>query len=125
MKRSVVTILAGAAIAVAASAAAAVGSKPCCATPALAATAGGASHGVAQANEAKVAIEIPEVECAGCSLRVRQAIKAKDGVLRLSEGDPKNRIVVTYTPGSGRPDVYVEALRSAGFAKARVVAGQS
>ena len=72
---------------------------------------------------ATVAIEIPEVECAGCSLEARKAVKGAGGVLRLNEGSPKNRLVVTYEPGPGRPTVYVEALRKAGFPKAHDAGG--
>lgn len=96
----------------------------CWATPAVAAVPiadhGGAS--VLEATDATVTIEIPEVDCAGCNLDVRQAIKRAGGVRRLNEGSAKNRLIVTYEPGAGRPDVYVEALRKAGFAKAHVVA---
>ncbi|MCC6668384.1 MAG: hypothetical protein IT375_31865 [Polyangiaceae bacterium] len=70
----------------------------------------------------KVAIEIPEVSCAGCSLKARKAVKSAGGVIRLGEGDPKNRLVVTYEPGPGRPGAYVDALRKAGFPKAQRVA---
>lgn len=69
----------------------------------------------------QVAIEIPEVGCASCSLKARKAVKSVGGVIRLGEGDPKNRLVVTYEPGPGRPGVYVEALRKAGFPKAQRV----
>lgn len=95
----------------------------CCATPAVAAAAvTNDSHGGGEdANEASVAIEIPEVGCAGCSLEVRKALKGAGGVRRLNEGSPKNRIIVTFEPGTGRPDVYVEALHKAGFVKAHAV----
>lgn len=65
-------------------------------------------------------IEIPEVDCAGCNLDVRKALKGAGGVRRLNEGTPKNRLIVTYEPGAGRPDAYVEALHNAGFPKAHV-----
>ncbi len=73
------------------------------------------------ATSVTVAIEIPEVECAGCSLEARKAVKGAGGVVRLGEGQPKNRLLVTYEPGPARPAVYVDALRKAGFAKAREV----
>jgi len=96
----------------------------CCAAPALAA--------VATSNDTQrdcggdcetltATIEIPDVDCAACNLDVRKAIKGAGGVRRLNEGTPKNRVIVTYEPGSGRPDVYVEALHKAGFAKAHAV----
>lgn len=72
---------------------------------------------------ATVSIEIPEVACAGCSFEARKAVKGAGGVLRLGEGSPKDRLVVTYKPGPGRPTVYVEALRKAGFAKAHDAGG--
>lgn len=82
---------------------------------------GRTDHGVA-AGQANVTIEIPEVSCAGCSLEARKAVKSVGGVVSLGEGDPKNRLVVTYEPAAGRPEAYVEALHKAGFAKARDVA---
>ncbi len=69
-----------------------------------------------------ITIEIPEVECAGCSLEIRKAVKEVGGVVRIAEGQPKNRIVVTYEAASGRPDGYVAALQKAGFPKAHQVA---
>ena len=69
-----------------------------------------------------ITIEIPEVECAGCSLEIRKAVKAVGGVVRIAEGQPKNRIVVTYEAATGRPDGYVEAVKKAGFPKAHEVA---
>jgi len=69
----------------------------------------------------RVTVEIPEVSCAGCSVAVRKALKGAGGVVDIGEGEPKNRIVITYEPGSGRPESYVEALRKAGFPKAREV----
>ncbi len=71
--------------------------------------------------QSTVAIEIPEVSCAGCSPKARKAVKSAGGVLRLGEGDSKNQLVVTFEPGPGRPGAYVEALRAAGFANARQV----
>lgn len=62
------------------------------------------------------------MSCAGCSLKARKAVKSAGGVIRLGEGDPKNRLVVTYEPGPGRPGAYVDALRKAGFPKAQRVA---
>lgn len=96
-----------------------IGVVCCAATPAIAAVSStGARDGVGDANDVAVTIEIPEVDCAACNLDVRKAIKGAGGVRRLNEGSPKNRIVVTYEPGAGRPEVYVEALHKAGFAKA-------
>ena len=69
-----------------------------------------------------ITIEIPEVECAGCSLEIRKAVKEVGGVVRISEGQPKNRIVVTYEAATGRPDGYVAAVQKAGFPKAHEVA---
>lgn len=74
-----------------------------------------------EANDTAVTIEIPEVDCAACNLRVRRSVKSAGGIRRLNEGTPKNRLVVTYEPGTGRPGVYVEALHEAGFAKAHLV----
>lgn len=78
----------------------------------------------AEQGRAEVAIEIPEVSCAGCSIKARKALKSAGGVSRIGEGDPKNRLIVTYVPGTGRPAVYVEALRKAGFPRAHQVAGR-
>ncbi|MBI2388571.1 MAG: hypothetical protein HYV09_03045 [Deltaproteobacteria bacterium] len=86
-------------------------------------TSGGAAAPV-EAGQATVTIEIPEVSCAGCSLQVRKALISAGGVLKLGEGEPKNRLVIAYEPGSGRPAVYVEALHKAGFAKAHEVPPQ-
>ena len=63
-----------------------------------------------------------EVGCAGCSLEVRKAIKGVGGVVRLGEGEAKNRLVVTYEPAPGRPEAYAEALRRAGFPRAKEIA---
>ena len=115
---------AGLAISVSGCAAVVVGlGVVCCATPAVAAVAlsDRPKSGPAESSDATATIEIPEVDCAACNLEVRKAIKGAGGVRRLNEGSPKNRIIVTYEPGSGRPDVYVEALHKAGFAKAHAV----
>jgi copper chaperone CopZ len=93
----------------------------CCATPAVAALAAHGSASPADTADTTATIEVPEVECAACNLEVRKAIKGAGGVRRLNEGSPKNHIIVTYEPGAGRPDAYVEALHKAGFAKAHVV----
>jgi len=69
-----------------------------------------------------ITIEIPEVECAGCVPAVRKAVKDVGGVLRIVEGNPKNRIVLTYEPAAGRPEAYVAAVQKAGFPKAHEVA---
>jgi copper chaperone CopZ len=105
---ALVVVLAGAAVAIGAGAL-------CCTAPTAAAAPAG------DPARAAVTIEIPEVDCAGCSLVIRKAIKHVGGVRRLNEGSPKNRIVVTYEPGAGRPAVYVKALHEAGFTRARVV----
>lgn len=73
------------------------------------------------ANEATTTIEIPEVDCAGCNIEVRKAVKKAGGVIRLGEGQPANRLVIVFEAAAGRPDVYVDALRKAGFAKAHLV----
>ena len=87
-----------------------------------AATAARRAGGVTQAAaQTSVIIEIPEVECAGCSLDARKAVKGAGGVVRLNEGQPKNRLVITYEAAPGRPDVYVDALHKAGFPKAQAV----
>ena len=83
-----------------------------------------AAQRTAEHSRARVTIEIPEVSCAGCSLKARKAVKAAGGIVRIGEGDPKNRIVLTYEPGPDRPAVYVKALRQAGFARAQRVAKQ-
>jgi len=82
---------------------------------------GSGEHAVV-AGAARVTVEIPEVSCAGCSVEARKALKAAGGVVGIGEGDPKNRLVLTYEPGSGRPEGYVDALHKAGFAKAHEVA---
>jgi hypothetical protein len=82
---------------------------------------GTAASGLADSSDLTVTIEIPEVECAGCNLDVRKAVKGAGGVRRLNEGTPKNHLVVTYEPGAGRPDAYVGALHKAGFARAHTV----
>lgn len=102
---------------------AAAESSVCCPTQAAAAPTrdGDAPGGIAQANDVAVTLEIPEVDCAGCNVGIRKALKGAGGVRRLEEGTPKNRIIVIYVPGTGRPDAYLDALRKAGFSKARVV----
>jgi copper chaperone CopZ len=71
--------------------------------------------------QSTITIEIPEVECAGCSPAIRKAVKDTGGVVRIAEGNPKNRIVLTYEPAAGRPDAYVAAIQKAGFPKAHEV----
>ena len=70
---------------------------------------------------ATATVEIPEVSCAGCSLDVRRAVKAAGGVRRIAEGHPRSRIVISYEPGPGRPEAYVDALRKAGFTRAHKI----
>jgi len=125
IRRTLPAATAGLALSVAGCVAVALGmGVVCCAAPALAAvaTSSDAQRDCGGDCERRTAtIEIPGVDCAACNLDVRRAIKRAGGVRRLNEGTPKNRIVVTYEPGSGRPDVYVAALHKAGFSKARAV----
>ncbi len=70
---------------------------------------------------ATVTIEIPEVRCATCAIEARKAVKSVGGIVQLAEGEPKNRLVVTYELASDRPGAYIEALHRAGFVKAHEV----
>jgi len=118
--RGLLVVAAGLVLAIVGSAAAA---SSLSLTPSVTAPArgGDAPGGIAQANDVAVTLEVPEVDCAGCNVGIRKALKAAGGVRRLDEGAPKNRIIVIYEPGTGRPDAYVDALRKAGFPKAHVV----
>jgi hypothetical protein len=79
-------------------------------------------HPLSDARDVSLTIEIPEVDCAGCSPAIRHAVNSLGGVVHISDGDATNRIVVAYEPGAGRPDAYVTALRAAGYPKAHEVA---
>jgi hypothetical protein len=122
LRCGVLTVATGLALSLSGCTAAIVGlGVVCCATPAVAAVALAGDTGRAEASDATVTIEVPEVECAGCSLEARKAIKSVGGVRHLSEGSPRNRIVVAYESAAAHPEAYVEALHRAGFSKAREV----
>jgi len=72
--------------------------------------------------EAAVTLELGEVSCAACSVDARRALlKGAAGVVRLSEGDARNRLVVVYQPAPGRPEAYVDALKAVGLHDVRLV----
>lgn len=66
-------------------------------------------------------IEIPDAGCAACLIKVRKAVKAAGGVIDIRSGQRANQLVVRYRPGASRPQVYVKAIRSAGFPRAKQV----
>lgn len=90
---------------------------------ALAATWPSPTHAGERSSGGRVTLEIPGVSCAGCSLPIRRALKQAGGVTGVEEGNTKTRLVVSFEPASGRPAVYVEAVRRAGFPNAHSVEG--
>ncbi len=86
------------------------------ATPAVETTAAvDAAPAGEPANLVQVALDVPGLDCAGCSLAIRIGLTKVDGVEDVT-GDPETRsAVVRYDPEKTNPDALIKAVKEIGF----------
>lgn len=64
---------------------------------------------------ATVVIKVDGIDCEACAAPIRKALTAAGGFDDLELDVPSRRVTVTYEPGAGRPEVYLEAIDDLGY----------
>ena len=60
-------------------------------------------------------IKVDGIDCEACAAPIRKALTAAGGFDDLELDVPSRRVTVTYEPGAGRPEVYLEAIDDLGY----------
>ena len=74
------------------------------------------SRSVSPSRAAATAVVIVEgIDCAACAAPIRKALAAAGGFDDLTLDVSAKTVTITYQPGAGRPDVYLEAIDDLGY----------
>jgi len=62
-----------------------------------------------------VTLKLSGMHCAACSVKIRKALKAMDGVKELSEGKSKKHLLIKYNSALVTPAALVKKVKETGY----------